>query len=278
MPASAACLPNACDCPDWTGSRKLSNMAPSAFCGVLCALLVLSAACGGGATGVTSATPTGSVAGIATLSGLQGQLASVLLQQADVPDGLDGSAPVFSTNADVAGSNTSQLQTLVNEGRQLGVDVQFIPTDRLAADSPLRGGIQSSASVYTNALGATQSFQDTATQARTNNWAANYPDFQDLHVTEVQHKFGDESLWLRIDGKQCSSTETPAPPVAPSATCGGQQLLFIDNVIMRVGRVREFLQISTLFPGTAATDSFEDQIQQWAQTVAQRATTTFPTP
>ena len=129
-------------------------------------------------------------------------------------------------------------------------------------------------------LGASQSFQDTAAQARANNWAANYPDFQDIHVTEVQHTFGDESLWLRIDGKeQCSSSDAPSsPPIAPSTLCSGQQLLIIDNVIMRIGRVRAFLQVSTLFPSTAATNSFEDQVQQWAETVAQRANTTFPTP
>ncbi len=202
----------------------------------------------------------------------------MLLQQTDVPDGLDASAPIFSTNEDVAGANVAQLQTLVNEGRQLGVDVQFIPTDRLAANSPVRGGIQSSASVYTNTVGATQSFQDTVTQARANNWAANYPDFQDLHVTEVPTRFGDESIWLRIEGKECSTSAAASPPAAPSSTCGEQQLLFIDNVIIRVGRVREFLQISTLYPSTAPTDSFEDQVQQWAQAVMQRAQTTFPTP
>ena len=60
-------------------------------------ILLVAAGCGGdnGPNGTT--TPTGTVAGIATLSGLQAQLASVLLQQADVPPGLDASAPSFST-------------------------------------------------------------------------------------------------------------------------------------------------------------------------------------
>jgi hypothetical protein len=255
-------------------------MTPALLGTCLGALLLMAVACGGAgdSTATTSSTP-GDTGSVATLSGLQAQLAAVLLQQADVPDGLEGSSPSFSTNQDVAGENNDVMQTLIKEGRQLGVDVQFIPTDRLDPASPLRGGVQTSASVYADMLGASQSFQDTAAQARANNWAANYPDFQDLHVTEVQHKFGDESLWLRIDGKQCPSTETPAaPPLAPSALCSGQQLLIIDNVIMRVGRVREFLQISTLFPSTAAADSFEDQVQQWAQIVATRANMTFPTP
>jgi hypothetical protein len=246
--------------------------------GGVAAILLVAAGCGGdnGANGTT--TPTGSVAGIATLSGLQAQLASVLLQQADVPPGLDASAPSFSTNQDVAGSNVQALQTMLDQGRQLGVDSQFIPTDRLDPNSPLKGGIQSSASVYIDTLGASRSFQDTAAQARANNWQANYPDLLDLTVTEVPRSFGDDSLWLRIEGKeQCQSLESPSPGVAPPASCSGQQLVVLDNVILRAGRTRAFLQVVTLFPLGSPPEVFEDQTQQWAQTVAQRAQTAFPT-
>jgi hypothetical protein len=215
------------------------------------------------------------VGGIATLSGLQAQLASVVLQQSDVPEGLDGSAPAFSTDEDVAGPNTNQLQTLLQQGRQLGVDVQFLPTDRLDPSSPVRGGIQSSASVYTNTLGATMSFGATAVQARANDWQANYPDMQGLQVTEVQQKFGDESLWLRITGAQGCTPATSPVPGAPTASCNEQQLVVLDNVIFRVGRVREFLQVSSLVPLASETSVFEDQVAQWAQTLAQYAATTF---
>jgi hypothetical protein len=254
------------------------------FFGIGVALaLALVGACGGGGSdsaavsGSTTPTPNG----VATLSGLQGQLASVVLQQSDMPDGLDGSGPTFSTDEDVAGPNVQALQTMVQEGRQLGVDVQFIPTDRLDPNSPLRGGVQSSASVYTNANGASQSFNDTASQARANDWAANYPDLQNLQVTTVPQTIGDESLWLRIVGvDQCPGAVTASPGAngsAPSPTnCGDAQLVVLDNVILRVGRIRQFLQISSFYHVNGHPDQLQSQILQWAQTVAQRSAATFP--
>ena len=238
-------------------------------------LFLLVAACGGGGSS-GSATPTASVGGVATLSGLQGQLAAVVLQPGDVPAGLDGTSPTFSTNLDVAGSNQDALQKLVEQGRQLGVDVQYIPTERLDPNSPLRGGIQTSASVYTNTSGASQSFQDTAAQARANDWQANYPDMLDLQVTEVQRPIGDESIWLRLAGKDC--LPSPMPAATAQACTGPQHEVIVDNVVFRVGRVRAYLQVSTLFPAeTATADVYENEISQWAQSVVQHARDTFPT-
>jgi hypothetical protein len=230
----------------------------------------------GGGDSSGSATPSTGPGGVATLSGLQGQLAAVVLQPGDVPDGLDGTSPTFSTNVDVAGSNQAALQKLVEQGRQLGVDVQFIPTERLDPNSPLRGGIQTSASVYTNTLGASQSFQDTAAQARANNWQANYPDILNMQVTEVQRPIGDEFIWLRLAGKDC--LPTPSPGATAQACNGPQHQVIVDNLVFRVGRVRAYLQVSTLFPAeTATADVYEDQISQWAQSVVQHARDTFPT-
>jgi hypothetical protein len=238
-------------------------------------LFLLVAACGGG-TSSGSATPSTGPGGVATLSGLQAQLAAVLLQPGDVPVGLEGSAPTFTTNVDLAGSSQGALQKLVDQGRQLGADVQYIPTQRLDPNSPLQGGIETSASVYTNTLGASQSFRDTAAQARANNWQANYPAMLDMQVTEVQRPIGDESIWLRLAGKDC--LPTPSPGLTAQACNGPQHQVIVDNVLFRVGRVRAYLQISTLFPaGTAAADVYEDQISEWVQSVVQHAKDTFPT-
>jgi len=238
---------------------------------------MLVVACGGGDDSTGSGTPaTTGVGGIATLSGLQGQLAAVVLQQAEVPDGLDAAAPAFSTNDDIAGQNQAVLQKLVEQGRQLGVDVQFLPTDRLDPASPLRGGIQSSASVYTNTLGASESFQETVTQARANDWEANFPDLVDVHVTEVPQTIGDESIWLRIAGKDCE----PSPPAGatPKPCTGTQHRLFIDNVVFRVGRVRAYLQVSSLFDiATVTPDAYQSEVSAWAADVVQHAKATFPT-
>jgi hypothetical protein len=241
------------------------------WCASIVTILLLAACNGDDSPREPSATDD---VGLPTLTGIQGQLAAIVLQQSDVPEGLEGSAPSFSTNEDIAGLSAEVMQTLVQQGRQLGVDVQFLPTDRLDPASPLRGGIQSSASVYMNSLGATETYQKTVSDARANNWEANYPDILDMKVTEVPRLFGDESLWLRLAGKDCV---TNALPGDPAPTCDGeQQTVIIDNVILRIGRVRAYLQVSTIFPADAAPDAFEEEISQFAMTVVQHAGATFP--
>ena len=94
-----------------------------------------------------------------TLDPLRSQLASVLLTEDDVPQGLQASGLAFSTNEDLAGPSAEELLRLGELGRLMGVDLTFIPTSALAEDSPVRGGIQNSASVYEDARGASQSFQ-----------------------------------------------------------------------------------------------------------------------
>src|SRR5215813_598594 len=91
----------------------------------LCVLLIATG-CGDDDSSSSTSPTSSTIGGVATLSGLQAQLASVVLQQADVPDGLEGSAPVFSTNAEVAGADQDTLAKLTQQGRQLGVDVQFV--------------------------------------------------------------------------------------------------------------------------------------------------------
>jgi hypothetical protein len=248
---------------------------------LLAALSALLVACGGGDGSSGSPTPSGStVAPTATLTPLQQSLASVVLQPADLPEGLDSGAPDFSTNEDLAGSDLEMLDHLVQVGRQLGVDVQYIPTDRLDPSSPLRGGLQSAASAYVSEIGASETFRETADLARANDWEANYPDIPDLHVIEVEHKIGDESLWLRITGvAECTFVVTPTPDVngvVPSQVCEQTKLLITDRVVFRSGRVRGYLEVTTLFLPQAPLDSYVTQVKAWADIVAQRATTAFP--
>lgn len=236
-------------------------------------------ACGGGGS-ENSTTPSNTARATATLSPLERGLTSILITSSDLPEGMEGASATFSTNDDIAHGDQTQLATLAAVGRQLGADVQFIPTDRLDPDSPLRGGLESSASVYTTDDGASQTFRDTAEQARQNDWEANYPSIANLEVHEMPQTFGDESVWLRISGTaQCSFVETPTPGpggVVPTPTCEDTKLVVLDNIIFREGRVRGFLQVSTLFPPAAPTDIYASQVAAWVLAMVARAQTAFP--
>lgn len=238
--------------------------------GLSLALICLTLACGGDDS-ETAPVPTASAGGT-TLTGLQAQLSAILIQPSEVPEGLEGSAPAFSTNADLAGPYPEVLQKLKDQGRLLGVDVQYIPTAQLDPDSPLKGGVQTSASAYAEATGASESFQETAEEARNNDWQANYPNIEDLQVTEIERPIGDESLWLRISGTECQSRlPTAGSPGEPEPTCPSPAVIVLDNVIFRTGRVRAYLQVVSLFEPAMSTEELLDTVEGWANAVWQRA-------
>ena len=264
--------------PAASPSRKLWLAMRRLFAALLVSLAVLFIACGN--DGSADPTPTGSAApGTATLSPLEASLFAVTLQPSDLPDGLEASAPDFQTNEEFAGNDPDMLQRLIELGRQLSVDVQYIPTDRLEETTPLRG-LQSSASAYTEPEGASESYQEIAAQASAVDWAAGYPELQDAQVRQVDESLGDESLWFRISGQlACSVLITPTPDmsgVVPSASCAETKLFIVDEVIFRTGRVRAYLKITTLFDPDAADDSYVDQIKDWADLITQRAQSEFP--
>lgn len=239
-------------------------------------LLLLVAACGSDDDTVGGGELTQSPAPGVTLSSLEQSLASVLLEESDLPPGLQGTAPIFSTNDDLA-ADSERLATIIATGRRLGVDVQFIPTDQLDPDYPVRGGIQSAASIYESPLGASETFLEAVGDARANDWAANYPSLTDVTVTEISRDVGEESVWLRVSGTaECEFIVTPVPGEGPTPTCSETKIVVLDNVLFRQGRVRGFLQVSGLFPPVSAQDVFVDQVLQWVELMTDRAQTAFP--
>jgi hypothetical protein len=225
-------------------------------------------------------TPAGSTSPAgATLSPLEQKLASVVLQPGDLPEGLDAGSPDFATNEDLAQGDQAALQRLIDVGRQLGVDVQFIPTDRLDETNPLRG-VQSSASVYTTGDGSTQTYRETADQARAVDWAKGYPELGDVQATEIHEDIADESLWIRVTGQlSCTFIVTPTPDaqgVVPSQTCEDTKLFVVDEIIFRSGRTRAYLKFTTLFPPDTPRDAYISPIKSWADLVTQRAVAAFP--
>jgi hypothetical protein len=159
------------------------------------------------------------------------------------------------------------------------VDLTFIPTETLPENEPVRGGIQNSASVYTNTGGASQTFQETAAEARSTDWKAGYPELSNVTVIEVNRQVGDESLWIRISGFETCTVQTPVgqTPGGPVETfaCPGGKFVVDDYVIFRAGRTRSLLKVLSQH-ATSESGIFEEQVQAWAELVVERANATFP--
>jgi hypothetical protein len=246
----------------------------------LFALFASASACGGDDDGGGDDTPTAAVSPTVTRDPLQAGLASVLLQDEDVPEGLEGSGLNFSDNSQVAGPNQAELERLNTLGRQLGVDLTFVPTDSLADDEPVRGGIQNSASVYTNEDGASQTFRETVDSVRATDWQQSYPDLSEFDVRELDITVGDESIWLRVTGTETCVAQTPmgaSPTELPSVTCPAPRTIVDDYVIFRAGRVRSLVKVLSAHPIDADKGTvFTDTVQGWAELVVQRAGEVFP--
>ena len=238
------------------------------------------AACGGDDDGAATPTPSGSTqpSEVPTLDPLRAELASILLTEDDVPQGLQASGLNFSSNEDLAGPSDEELLRLDELGRLMGVDLTFIPTTVLPEDSPVRGGIQNSASVYENAAGASQSFEQTEAEIRLTEWAPSYKDLTGLGVREIDRQIGDESIWVRISGfDQCTQVTPPgaAPGTTPSETCPPTRLITDDFVIFRVGRVRSLVKVLAAHDQFSPPEVFLDQLEAWAQTVVDNARETY---
>jgi len=243
---------------------------------VLAALLI-AAACNGGDDDDTEVT---GETGSATPTTLEAQLAGILLQDDEIPEGLQGSGLAFSTNEDLAGPSQEELARLTALGRQLGVDLTFIPTEQLPENVPVRGGIQNSASLYTNPNGASESYRLTEQEARTTDWKTLYDDLTDINVNEVDITVGDESYWFRITGfDECTiepvGSSTPNPAL-PSPTCPPAKLVVDDYILFRSGRVRSLVKVLSAHPGDSPPDIYQEQVLEWANIVVQRALETFP--
>jgi len=244
-------------------------------CAVLMAFV---AACGGDDDGPAPGSSTQVTSPTASVDALQEKLSSVLLNAADVPAGMEPSGLSFSQNSDVAATQ-EDLDRLDQLGRLLGVDLSFVPTDSLAEDEPVRGGIQNSASVYTNPDGASQTFQETVTGVRATDWQQSYPDLADFELREMDHQVGDESIWLRITGTETCTVQTPAgasPTEAPTVTCPDPRLIVDDYVIFRAGRVRSLVKVLSAHPLGSSPDIFEDAVAGWVQLVIDRSKQEFP--
>jgi hypothetical protein len=231
---------------------------------------VAAAACNGGGDDPQSAS------GSPAPASLEEQLKSILLKDDEAPDGLEGADLAYSTNEQLAGPSEEELQRLNNLGRQLGVDITFVPVSDIPGDSPARGGIQNSASVYLDNSGSAAAFKVRSEAARTNDWQANYTDLTDVGVAEVDRQIADETYWLRVTGLDKCDESAATPGVSPTPTCPPARLAVIDHVLVRSGRTFIYLMVASDTASGVAPDVFATQIEEWATAVASRASQTFP--
>lgn len=226
-------------------------------------LMALGAACSGGDDGAPTDTagpgpvcvssglaPTGLVAPLDP----QTELEAIVLRDEDVPD-LQRSSLTFSSNEDLADSAQdpeAELAKLEQLGRQLGVDVAFLPDAN--TDSPVKGGIQSSVSIYQTADGASQSLQESIAEARQTDWEVRYPELTRVRDVEITRPIGDESAWFRITGRD------PAGLV-----------VIDDQVVFRAGRTRAFVRVVSQFADETALDPFIGEVAACAGIVVERA-------
>jgi hypothetical protein len=252
--------------------RQLSVVA------ALLALSLLAAACNGGSDDASPApgSPTPTTAGDATATPSPGAdggvtpaaspapgdadllaaLALMVIQEEDLPEGIQLVSRGYSTNEDLIEASAdpdAKRAELTATGRVLGYSVTFQPGPDVIADTPIRG-VDGSVSLYETEAGAAQSLAQAMIDANATDWQAANPDLQDLQVRTVGLAgVADELLWLRVSGVSAS------PP----------GIVVDDNILFRSGRGRGFLRVLATAPD-GDRDLLIDEVEGWLRAQVQR--------
>lgn len=175
-----------------------------------------------------------------------------------MPQGLIRVSAVVSSNEEVAqarGDPEEELQRLLEWGRILGYDVTYQPGPDAPPDLTVRA-VNSTASLYRTAEGASASFADGARTAETQDWAQSYPDLADLEVSRIDRPdLADEVIWVRVSGLQ--GEERTA-------------LVIDDFVLLRRDRVRAFLRVVSLLGASAGREAGLERVAQMAARQVER--------
>ena len=154
------------------------------------AVCLLASACGGGGSGEISEDE-------ARLA-----LPKMVLQEADLPEGLQRAGEDFTTNQQLVESGVGgapEAAKVEEWGRVLGYETDFQAAE--LPSGPLITGIDTASSVYKTPGGASASFEDTARQARDADWTLVHADLEEFQEQEVQRNLPvDGVLWLRLSG------------------------------------------------------------------------------
>jgi hypothetical protein len=175
----------------------------------------------------------------------------MVLQETDVPQGLQRAGEDFTTNQELTESGLGgapPAERVEEWGRILGFETDFQAAELPAG--PLITGIDTAASLYKTTEGATASFEETAQRARDADWTLVHEDLDEFQQREVQRDLpADGSMWLRLTG------------LRPRVSGGGHVLVVDDQIIYRVGTVRGYLRVLTSEDGAIDRDLVIQQVE-----------------
>src|SRR3990170_6248699 len=130
-------------------------------------------------------------------------LRQVVLQQADVPSGLQASDEQLTTNEQLIASSPDPkaARREVDEwGRILAFEATFQPEPDAPPDMAVQA-ISSSASLYGDAAGAGLSYAKAERSIDETDWKSQHPELQDFQQQIVKKGgLADELVWLRLSG------------------------------------------------------------------------------
>ena len=211
---------------------------------LLAALLLAFSACDGGGGGNDS------------VSDPREQLPRMVLTTDDLPEGYVQDEPSFSTNDDLALGDEEKLAKLEEQGRILGYSAPFTRGDVAATEAPYFG-VESTASLYEAEAGASDSFAEAVEEARATDWEA-ILGFGEMQTEELDLSIADEALWLRITG------------VVESGEGQTAVIVIDDQILIRQGRARGFLRVSSALEGSSDRSALIDEVKALAEEQAGR--------
>ena len=210
---------------------------PILLTSILVAALAITTACGGGDDGPTD-------------EELQQGLQIMVLQPDEVSEGLQSLGGSFADNDQAAsglggGPTKEQLEAL---GRILGYSSDFQTGEPNPAT--FTTALSTQATLYEEAVGASESFTDRVARARAADWQASHSDLAEFQQEELVRELPvDDSYWVHLTGYQATSPTE-------------RRLVSDDIVIFRLGRAWGYLNVVSLAAAPVSDRAFaEDAVE-----------------
>jgi hypothetical protein len=161
-------------------------------------------------------------------------LQSMVLQQTEIPEGLENLGGAFADNTQAVsdlGTGPTKEQ-LDSWGRILGFQNDYQRAN--PANVSAINALSTAATLYKEAGGAADSFSDRVASARAADWRTSHADLTEFQQEELTRDFpADDALWLHLTGFQ---------QTGPDLT----RLVSDDILVFRVGRAWGYLNVVSL--------------------------------